>query len=51
LAKLRNQYRFHALISARDLGPLRQPIREVLAALPETDEVQWAVDVDPQDLL
>jgi primosomal protein N' (replication factor Y) (superfamily II helicase) len=51
LAKLRNQYRFHALVSARDLGPLRQPMREVLATLPETDEVQWAVDVDPQDLL
>jgi primosomal protein N' (replication factor Y) len=51
LAKLRNQYRFHALISSRDLGPLRKSIREVLATLPETDEVQWAADVDPQDLL
>jgi len=51
LAKLRNQYRFHALISSRDLGPLRQTIREVLAALPETDDLQWSVDVDPQDLL
>ena len=51
LAKLRNQYRFHALISSRDLGPLRQTIRETLRALPETDEIQWVVDVDPQDLL
>jgi primosomal protein N' (replication factor Y) len=51
LAKLRNQYRFHALISAGDLGPLRQTIKETLSTLPETDEIQWAVDVDPQDLL
>jgi primosomal protein N' (replication factor Y) len=51
LAKLRNQYRFHALISSRDLGPLRQTIKETLSTLPETDEIQWAVDVDPQDLL
>jgi hypothetical protein len=36
---------------SRDLGPLRKVLRETLAALPETDEVQWAVDVDPQDLL
>jgi primosomal protein N' (replication factor Y) len=51
LAKLRNQYRFHALISARDFGPLRKAIREVLTTLPQTDELQWAIDVDPQDLL
>jgi primosomal protein N' (replication factor Y) (superfamily II helicase) len=51
LAKLRNQYRFHALISSRDFGPLRKKIREVLASLPQTDEIQWAADVDPQDLL
>jgi primosomal protein N' (replication factor Y) len=51
LAKLRNQYRFHALLSAADFGPLRKTLRDVLTALPQSDELQWAVDVDPQDLL
>jgi primosomal protein N' (replication factor Y) len=51
LAKLRNQYRFHALITTRKLAVIRPTLQAVLHALPASDEVQWAVDVDAQDLL
>lgn len=51
LPKLRNQFRFHILMSSRDLEPLRPAIRQVLRILPDHDDIQWAIDVDPQDML
>ena len=51
MAKLRNNYRFHTLLTATELAPLRPAIHQALNTLPSFENIQWAVDVDPQDLL
>jgi primosomal protein N' (replication factor Y) len=51
MAKLRNNFRFHTLLTATQLDPLRSAIRQALNTLPSFENIQWAVDVDPQDLL
>lgn len=51
IAKLRGKFRFHVLLVGQEPGPLRQIFREATTQLRSVDDVQWAVDVDPLDLL
>jgi primosomal protein N' (replication factor Y) (superfamily II helicase) len=51
LAKLRGKFRFHTLVQGQDQEQMRQIVREATRELKPADDVQWVVDVDPQDLL
>lgn len=51
LARLRGKYRFHTLIFGHDADSLRNIVREAAKNWPQTDDVQWQLDVDPTDLL
>jgi primosomal protein N' (replication factor Y) len=51
LAKLRGKFRFHLLLFAGDGAILRQAVLTATSGLQLADEVQWIVDVDPQDML
>lgn len=51
LAKLRGKFRFHILVRAEDLDPLRTLAREITGSLRPPEEVQWVVDIDPLDML
>ncbi|MCE2791579.1 MAG: primosomal protein N', partial [Blastopirellula sp.] len=52
VTKLRGKFRFHLLLSS----PLDQPLQPLIQSAtagfePPAEEVQWIVDIDPQDLL
>ena len=51
VTKLRGKFRFHLLLS----GPLEQPLQPIIRQATDgcdpPEEVQWIVDIDPQDLL
>jgi primosomal protein N' (replication factor Y) (superfamily II helicase) len=51
LAKLRGMYRYHLQLQAIDGEKLRTMVRDVMAAIPRPDEIQWTADVDPLDML
>ncbi len=52
-AKLRGKYRFHILLQSPQPGPLGETIRRACAnfAIPEKDDIQYVVDIDPVDML
>jgi primosomal protein N' (replication factor Y) len=49
--KLRGLYRYHLLVSSPIEGALQQTISRTESLIKEIDEVQWIVDIDPQDML
>lgn len=53
ITKLRGKYRFHILLQASDAATLNQTISEATKTfkVPEKDEVQYVVDIDPMDML
>jgi len=51
IAKLRGKFRFHILVRGQDGEGMRAVVREATADLKPPQDVQWVVDVDPQDLL
>jgi primosomal protein N' (replication factor Y) len=51
IAKLRGQFRFHLQAQAADGEQLRQAMQNATSALKPADDVQWAVDVDPLDMM
>ena len=51
LAKLRGKYRFHILMTAADLEPLREAVRAAQRELDVPGDIQWIADVDPLDML
>jgi primosomal protein N' (replication factor Y) len=51
LARLRGKSRYHLLILADRTELLQSLLREVTENLTLPADVQWAVDVDPQDML
>ncbi len=52
-AKLRGKYRFHVLLQSPRPGPLGETIRRATAnfVIPEKDDIQYVVDIDPVDML
>ncbi|TWT53286.1 Primosomal protein N' [Rubripirellula amarantea] len=53
MSKLRGKYRFHILLQATEPGPLGDTIRTATEkfVIPEKDDVQYVVDIDPIDML
>jgi primosomal protein N' (replication factor Y) (superfamily II helicase) len=53
ITKLRGKYRFQILLQATDAAVLNQTISEATATfrIPEKDDVQYVIDIDPLDLL
>ena len=51
VVKLRGKFRFHLLVTS----PLEQPLQPIIESatrdLETPDELQWTIDIDPQDLL
>ena len=53
ISKLRGKYRFHILLQAIGPKPLGETIRTATGkfVIPEKDDVQYVVDIDPMDML
>ena len=51
LAKIRNLYRYHFQMQCPDGQALRNALRTAVHKLQLPEEIQWAIDVDPQDML
>ncbi|MFK8111567.1 MAG: primosomal protein N' [Rubripirellula sp.] len=53
MSKLRGKYRFHILLQAVDPSHLGETIRRATETftIPEKDDVQYVVDIDPMDML
>ena len=49
--KLRGKYRFHMMISAGHEGEIQDVIRRAQTTIKSIDDVQWIVDIDPQDMM
>ena len=51
IAKIRNRFRFHALVQSTAKTPLQPLLREAMNLFPKDKEVEWIVDIDPLDML
>jgi len=51
IARLRGLFRFHALLTAEERDGLHGVLRTALGEAVAPDDVQWALDVDPLDML
>ncbi len=53
ISKLRGKYRFHILLQSVDPAHLNETIRRSIESfkIPEKDDVQYVVDIDPLDML
>lgn len=53
ISKLRGKYRFHVLLQSVDAAHLGEIIRRVTESfkIPEKDDVQYVIDIDPMDML
>jgi primosomal protein N' (replication factor Y) len=51
IAKLRGQHRFHLQLQGAESESLRQCVRRATDGLQPPDDVLWAADVDPLDML
>jgi len=53
ISKLRGKYRFHILLQATEASTLGETIRRATDSftIPEKDDVQYVVDIDPMDML
>ena len=53
ISKLRGKYRFHILLQSLDAAVLNETIRKAIETfkIPEKDDVQYVVDIDPMDML
>ena len=53
ISKLRGRYRFHILLQANDAATIGQTIRKATETfkIPDRDDVQYVIDIDPLDML
>jgi primosomal protein N' (replication factor Y) len=51
ISKMHGKFRFHILVQGPDRAGLRQLVRDAAVNLKPPEEVYWAVDVEPLDLL
>ena len=49
--KLRGKFRYHMLLSSGEEGVLQSVIRRAQTTIKSIDDVQWVVDIDPQDMM
>jgi primosomal protein N' (replication factor Y) len=51
MAKLRGNFRYHMIVQAADLDPIRTLLLAAQNEVPLPEEVQWQADIDPQEML
>ena len=49
--KLRGQYRFHMMIGTTQAGVLQPVLTRAKTTIKPVDDVQWMIDIDPQDMM
>ena len=49
--KLRGQYRFHMMVGTTQKGVLQDVMIRAKTKIKPVDDVQWMIDIDPQDML
>ena len=49
--KLRGKYRFHMMVSANQENEIQEVLRHAQTAIKSIDDVQWIIDIDPQDMM
>jgi len=49
--KLRGQYRFHMMVGTTKQGVLQNVMTRAKTKIKPVDDVQWMIDIDPQDML
>ena len=49
--KLRGQYRFHMMVGTTKQGVLQNVMMRAKTKIKPVDDVQWMIDIDPQDML
>jgi primosomal protein N' (replication factor Y) len=51
ITKVRDKYRYHLLLLCENITVIRQVIARVYEEQKPPTDIQWVVDVDPQNLL
>jgi primosomal protein N' (replication factor Y) len=51
ITRLRDKYRFHALLISEQPGQLQDELRQLVQQERNPPGIQWVVDVDPMSLL
>lgn len=51
IGRLRGKYRFHLLMSDRQPQPLNRILRRAIADIKPADDIQYVIDIDPNDML
>ncbi len=49
--KLRGQYRYHMMVGTTKEGVLQNVLARAKTKIKPVDDVQWMIDIDPQDML
>jgi primosomal protein N' (replication factor Y) len=49
--KLRGKFRYHMLLGSQVEGSLQKVLRHAKTTIKSIDDVQWIIDIDPQDML
>ena len=49
--KLRGKFRYHMLLSSNVAQSLQNVVRRAQTTTKSIDDVQWIIDIDPQDML
>ena len=49
--KLRGKFRFHMMISANKENEIQDVLRRAKTTVKSIDDVQWIIDIDPQDMM
>lgn len=51
IGKIRNRFRFHAMVMGKDWEKLHKTLATAISQFPASRDVEWIVDVDPMDML
>jgi primosomal protein N' (replication factor Y) len=51
LPRLRNYYRFHIILQAKEAAVIREAVSVAQRTIVAPEKIEWTVDVDPQDML
>ena len=49
--KLRGYYRFHMMIGTTQPGVIQPVVTRAKTKIKAVDDVQWMIDIDPQDMM
>ncbi|MEQ8208423.1 MAG: primosomal protein N' [Lacipirellulaceae bacterium] len=50
ILKLRNEFRFHMQLQAKEIGPIQEAVRAAGKGFRSPAKVRWIVDIDPWDM-